>query len=71
MTARLTVHTGPGTSLTVSRTYEHTVTVHDDDAGGIWRPSEEAGIDIDASDDPLQRAAEICRDEPHRGTWYA
>lgn len=45
-----------------------TICVHDE-AGGVWWPSDEADVEIEASEDPEATALRICREQPMRGTW--
>lgn len=42
----------------------------EDENGGIWWPSNEAELEIDASDDPEITAILMCASQPMRGTWH-
>ena len=42
-----------------------------DERGGVWHPDEITQAEIQASDDPADRAIEICTTEPMRGAWHA
>lgn len=44
------------------------VSVTDDD-GGVWRPCDEARVEILASDDPEATAIRIVTTTPMRGEW--